>query len=287
MNRIFTLSAALLVAASSFAQTYNLFPSADGWLWFNNPDTISKYVGKINETDYRADNSAAAKLVQLVYADQMPDYPESIADPNIPGAGTDGETGSEGSTTGALMLMPSSRSGTLNGGGFVLALPACATLSIDFSCNSRSMIRFLATANAAAPMSNVSPNYALESADGWKVISARFATVFSARPKGRNLWEGIEKLSNGNDQVTIQSEKPIYFWLQSGTADTIYIHGIKVTTPSPITTSIGAVQTENAAASAQLYSLDGRHLGALDPKAQPNQGVYIVRRGTKSQKVAF
>lgn len=281
MKKIFTLAVTMLAALSASADSFNLFPAYDGWLCFNSQNVINSYVGIINEDDYLVD--ATGKIVQMVYADQMPDYPPTEADPDIVGAGTDGEIGSEGSVSGALILQPASAVATINGGGFVLALPSCSTLSIDYSSNSRVMARIVATTNPNAPMGNVSSSYELDSDKGWKVISAKYASVFSRLPAGHGQWTGIEKLSNGSDEVTIQSDKPIYVWFQNATRDTVYVHGVKVTTPKQETAGVAGVQVSHKGAT-EVYGIDGVRLGT-DALSGRRHGIFVVRKDGNVRKV--
>lgn len=214
-----------------------LFEASDldenGWIWFDTAEKIEKYIGVINETDYVVDPEG--KPIQLVYADIMPDYPASEASAEFVGAGTDGETGSEGSRTGAIMLQPSSGAMSINGGGFVVCMPSCYAYDICYSSNSKVMTRLVATTNADAPMNNCLAECTLDSEAGWRVISAIYASIFKRLPDGINNWEGLEKLNNNTEPIaTIQSEDPIYVWFQSATPDTIYIHGIRVETKEPI-----------------------------------------------------
>lgn len=282
MKKIFTLAVAIFAAMSVSADDFNLFPTTDGWLYFNTQENIDRYFGIINETDYLVDPNG--KIVQGVYADQNPDYPATEADPEIPGAGDDAETGSAGSTTGAIILQPAAGFGNVNGGGIVLNLPSCSTLGIDYSSNSKVLLRVVATTNANAPMSNVNSNYDLNSDKGWKIISARYATVFRSLPSGHHQWTGIEEQNNGSDDVTIQSDKPIYVWIQNATRDTVYIHGIKVTTPKQETTGVKGIKAYNSNNGAEVYTIDGKNLGN-NINAIRNHGIYIVRENGKARKV--
>lgn len=283
MKKFFFFAASVLATLQAGAQDYNFFPSSDGWLWFNTQQNIDTYVGLIDETNYKVEGGADAKIVQMVYADQAPDYPATVADINIVGAGTDGETGSAGSTTGALVLQPASASMTPNGGGFVLALPSCSKLTIDYSSNSRVMFRLLATTNASADMSKAAATNDLSSAAGWKIISAAYMSVFKRLPSGHNQFS-LEGLNNGSDATTIKSEEPIYVWFQSGTNDTIYIHGVYVATPKKETTGISDALTGTSDVPAEVFTIDGRSLGNTS-QADLKRGVYVIRRGNKSNKV--
>lgn len=213
-----------------------LFEASDldenGWIWFDTAEKIEKYIGVINETDYLVDPNG--KPIQLVYADIYPDYPASDASAEFVGAGTDGETGSEGSRTGAIMLQPSSGS-NIDGGGFVVCMPSCHSYAICYSSNSKVMARILATTNVKSAMSQWNAEGSIDNEDGWRVISATYTTIFKRLPAGINTWDGLEELNNGYEpKVTMKSNDPIYAWFQNGTKDTVYIHGIKVETKEPI-----------------------------------------------------
>lgn len=281
MKKIFALALAMFLALSVSAESFNLFPTSDGWLYFNTQNVINSYVGIVNEDDYLV--NANGKIVQMVYADQMPDYPPTEADADVVGAGSDGEMGSDGSVAGALILQPASAVGSVNGGGFVLALPSCSTLSIDYSSNSKVMARIVATTNPNAPMANASSSYDLDSDNGWKVISAKYASVFSRLPAGHGQWTGIEKLSNGSDGVTVQSDKPIYVWFQNATRDTVYIHGVMVTTPRQETAGVAGVQVSHGSAT-EVYGIDGVRLGA-DALSGRRHGIFVVRKDGVVRKV--
>lgn len=290
MRKIALLTMALVafMATSAQAQEYNMFGAsdvdADGWLWFDTQAKIDKYIGNIDETNYKVDGNG--KLIQTVYADQMPDYPASEVSPEFVGAGTDGETGSEGSRTGAIMLQPSSASMTANGGGFVVCMPSCATFSICLSSNSKIMGRILATKNVAADMGQASPTTDLTASTGWKIVNASYMTIFKTLGRGIKTWTGIENLDNGTDEVTIKSDEPIYVWFQSATHDTVYIHGIKVTTPKAEKTGINTLTSNVSSANKEIYSIDGsRIVNGADERAL-RKGVYIIRTKEGTRKVA-
>ena len=290
MRKIARLTLALLAFAATCAQAqeYNMFGAsdvdADGWLWFDTQAKIDKYIGNIDETNYKVDGNG--KLIQTVYADQMPDYPASEVSPDFVGAGTDGETGSEGSRTGAIMLQPSSASMTANGGGFVVCMPSCATFSICLSSNSKIMGRILATKNVAADMGQASPTTDLTASTGWKIVNASYMTIFKTLGRGIKTWTGIEDLDNGTDEVTIKSDEPIYVWFQSATHDTVYIHGIKVTTPKAEKTGINTLTSNVSSANKEIYSIDGSRIANGADERALRKGVYIIRTKEGTRKVA-
>lgn len=287
MKKFFTLSFCLLATIVATAQTNgrNLFHEADidedGWLWFDSAEKIEKYIGVINETDYLVDPEG--KPIQLVYADIFPDYPASEAYEDVDGAGIDGEIGSEGSRTGAIVLQPSSGAGNVNGGGFVVCMPSCYSYSICYSCNSRVMTRLVATSNANAPMSNSLGECELNSDKGWRVISAAYASLFKRLPSGIGTWDGLEKLSNGYEPVVmLQSNKAIYIWFQNATPDDVYIHGIKAITQETGAAGIGNVDSEGNGLQ-EIYTIDGRKVDS--DLAKSSKGVYIITEQGKTRKV--
>ena len=286
MKKLFTLSLLLCAATIAIAQTSgrNLFDASDidenGWIWFDTAEKIDKYIGVINETDYVVDPEG--KPIQLVYADIFPDYPASEVSEEFIGAGTDGETGSEGSRTGAIMLQPSSGS-NIDGGGFIVRMPSCYSYAICYSSNSKVMARILATTNDKSAMSQWHAEGSIDNENGWRVISATYTTIFKRLPAGINKWEGLEELNNGYEPiVTMQSNEPINVWFQNGTRDTVYIHGMKVITqeedPSEIV-KIDALQKNGQ----EVYTMDGRRVN--NSFADVNKGLYIVTEQGRTRKV--
>jgi hypothetical protein len=289
MKKIFTLAVALTSLCATNAEEYNVFPGKDGWLMFNSESVIDKYVGVINETDYKAESrDGKAKMIQLAYSDVYPDYPASEADVDVVGAGTDGELEGEGALTGALVLAPASGNMQTNGGGFIVYMPSCSTYTIKYSCTNSVYCRILATTNPDAPMSATSADYALDSSTGWKVISAKYSTMFKRLPYGLNDFSEIETLSNGSDEVTIKSDKPIYVWFQSLTARNIYIHGIKVTTTNADDAAgVGSITADSVVDGPKaVYTIDGKSVGNVEDLSTLGKGLYIVKQGNKATKVA-
>lgn len=281
--RFLAVACCMMSAFASSAQTeYNLFPSsvvdADGWIWFDTKEKIDRYIGVIDETNFKVDPNG--KLIQLVYADIMPDYPPSEASADFVGAGKDAEIGSEGCRTGGMKLQPSSAAMTLNGGGFIVRMPSCSTFSLCYSCTSKVMARIVASTNDNASMADCNSSYALDYDRGWKIINATYTSVFKRLPSGINLWSGIEKLNNGSDNVTIVSETPINVWFQSGTKDDIFIHGIKVTTPKQETAGIADITMPEGVSA--VYTIDGKKLSDADAC---RKGVYIFYTGGKARKI--
>ena len=293
---IYTLTCALACAFNVHAQEYNLFPAsdvdADGWLWFDTQEKIDKYVGLCDEENYRVDPNG--KPIQLIYADIMPDYPQSTADPYWIGAGEGGEIGAAGSRTGALKLAASSSNMEPKGGGFVVLMPSCTTYSICLSREGKTCVRMMASKDITESFTN------------YDVISATYATVFKPLFRGGiYTWTGIETLDNGNDGAyTLKGDQPVYAYFQSLTADPIYIHGIRVTTPTNSTVGIkeatantthiffeGKRVVLNEPANIAVYSADGR----LANSCYGNEidltglakGIYTVKAGQSARKIVI
>ena len=293
---ITTLFLGLAVALGAQAQEYNLFYDVDedGWLWFDSQEKIDKYVGLCDENNYCVDPNG--KPIQLVYADVMPDYQASTADPTFVGAGAEGVIGAEGARTGALIIAASSQLGEPKGGGFVVCMPSCTSYSICLSREGQTCVRMMATKDVNTKFTN------------YDVISGKYALPgFSPLFRGGIFtWTGIETLDNGNDGAyTLQTNQPIYAYFQSATADPIYIHGIRVTTPTNSTLSVRDVTAKqqnriffegnrvvlNEPADIRVYSADGllmnaaTHADRMDLSNMP-KGIYIVKAGDATRKLA-
>lgn len=290
---IYTLTCALACVFNAHAQEYNLFPAsdidADGWLWFDTQEKIDKYVGICDEENYKVDPNG--KPIQLIYADIMPDYPMSTADPYWIGAGKGGEIGAAGSRTGALIIAGSSSLMGTNGGGFVVLMPSCSTYSICMSREGSTFLRMRASKDINTNFTNY---------DAIKAYA--FLPLFSS---GIYTWEGIEKLDNGyDDGYTLQSDQPIYAYFQSMTSDPIYIHGIRVTTPTNSTVGIKETTTNtthiffegkrvvlNEPANIYVYSIDGRLVansyGNEMDLSGLTKGIYTVKAGQSTRKMVI
>ncbi len=303
---ITTLFLGLACAMSAQAQEYNLFYDVDedGWLWFDSQEKIDKYVGNCDEVNYCVDPNG--KPIQLVYADIMPDYPAATADPDFIGVGADGEDyGTEGYLTGALVLPGSSSLMSTNGGGFVVCMPSCTTYSICLSSGYSVQCRMLASRDVSASFANVntgSSNFI----DGFYTNCAAYSMFNRLCDPGIYTWTGIETLNGGYDNPdVIQGNEPVYAYFQNNRNQEVYIHGIRVTTP---TNSMLAVrdatakqqQTHiflengrvvlNEPADIRLYNAggllvkDATHTSSMDLSTLPG-GIYIVRAGDAVRKV--
>lgn len=272
MKKNYLAWALLLSAIGVQAQEYNLFPAsvvdADGWLWFNSQEIVDQYIGVCNENDYKVDPEG--KIIQMIYADQVPSYPSTTVDPDAIGYGKGGELGADGYKKGAIILPAASALGSTNGGGIALCLPSCSTLSMNVSCNGMISCRLLSTDKIETAFTD----YGVRQV--YLVPFKKFAGA------GNTSVNGLETKTNGNDNITIKSDKPVYVYFQNNTKGEVYIHGIKVTTPKQETTGIANIQTQGTAAQ-EVYTIDGVKVGNT-LKGQ-KQGLYIVKQGNNIKKV--
>ena len=289
MKKIFTLvSLSLIYVVTAGAQTFNLFPNEDvdanGWLWFDTAEKISKYVGLCDEDNYTVDPNG--KVVQMAFANITPDYPETIASADAIGVGTDSEFGSEGAIKGAVIMAPSSAQMTANGGVIILNLPSCSSIGLYLSSEYSMMGRTL----MLTPGKDMSIDDSPAGADSWtgstKVIYTR-ATVFGKLSNaGHFKWETAATQNNGNNtDVTFVSDNAVYFGLQNCNRYPIYVHGIKVTTPKQETLGVKGIAAVTDDDMARVYSLDGKYMGLRDADKNLAKGIYVVKHGDKTRKV--
>lgn len=285
MKKIFTLAMFALAAMSATAQDVNLFDAedvdADGWLWLNTEAKIAKYVGLIDEDNYTVNPNG--KPIQMAFANIMPDYPETYADPEVYGVDTEGYTIMDADVKkdeiiqGAIVLAPASAQMSTNGGCLVLNLPACASINLILSSEARMLVRTL----MLTPGKDMSVD---DSSDqNWtgstKAICSKASVFNSIHGAGQYKWEGIESLNNGFDRsVTFKSESPVYFAFQNCNKYAVYVHAIKVLTASSGTPSgISAVAADGGVS--EVYSLDGRR------QSQAVRGLNIVRQNGQVRKI--
>lgn len=220
MKKFYFMMALILCAMSATAQNYNLFSASDidkdGWLWFDTQAKVDKYVGTCDEENYKADPNG--KKIQMVYADQVPAYPPTTVNPDEIGYGKGGEVGTEGYKKGAIILAPASALLQPNGGGILIMMPSCSELSINVSCESKVGMQLCSTTD----INTVFTNY--EVRGGWSAMFGAFAQA------GNSTVKGLETKTNGNDNITIKSDKPVYVYFRNNTTKEVYIHGIRVIT---------------------------------------------------------
>lgn len=220
MKKFYFMMALILCAMSATAQNYNLFSASDidkdGWLWFDTQAKVEKYVGICDEENYKADPNG--KKIQMIYADQLPAYPQTTVDPDAIGYGKGGELKAEGYKKGAIILAPASAIGATNGGGILIMMPSCSELSINVSCEGMVNCRLLSSADV---------NTAFGDYGVRQVYLAPFKKFAGA---GNTSVKGLETKTNGNDNITIKSDKPVYAYFENNTKGEVYIHGIRVIT---------------------------------------------------------
>ena len=215
----------------------------------------------------------------MAFANVTPDYPETVADPDVWGVGTDGNYDTEGAKKGAIVIAPASAQMSANGGCFILNLPSCSTISLYLSSEASMLMQTL----------KLDPAYAIDDngSDGTgntKVIYAR-ATVFGKlHAAGQYQWEGAATANNGNNPgVTFVSDSNVYFALRNCHRYPVYVHGVKVTTPTPASTGITDITNVKKNSVEGVYTVDGQYVGR-DMKSQP-KGVYVVKTSNGTQKV--
>lgn len=281
MRKTFTLMLlSLLCMMTANAQEYNLFPAADvdanGWLWFDTQEKIDKYVGLCNEDDYTVDPNG--KIIQMAFANITPDYPETTADPDAYGVGIDAEYDTEGAKKGAIIIAPAAAQMNTNGGCLILNLPSCSTISLYLSSEARMLMQTL----------KLDPSYAIDDngSDGTgntKVIYSKASVFSQLHAAGHYEWEGVATANNGNNSgINFVSENNVYFALRNCHKYPVYVHGIKITTPKQEVTSITDITNVDENANEVFYSVDGKMIGKRQNIQQ--KGVYIVKKGSKTQK---
>lgn len=220
MKKFYFMMALILCAMSATAQNYNLFSASDidkdGWLWFDTQAKVEKYVGICDEENYKADPNG--KKIQMIYANQLPTYPQTTVDPDAIGYGKGGELKAEGYKKGAIILPAASAIGATNGGGILIMMPSCSELSINVSCEGMVNCRLLSSADV---------NTAFGDYGVRQVYLAPFKKFAGA---GNTSVKGLETKTNGNDNITIKSDKPVYAYFENNTKGDVYIHGIRVIT---------------------------------------------------------
>lgn len=220
MKKFYFMMALILCAMSATAQNYNLFSASDidkdGWLWFDTQAKVEKYVGICDEENYKADPNG--KKIQMIYADQVPAYPQTTVDPDAIGYGKGGELKAEGYKKGAIILPAASAIGATNGGGILIMMPSCSELSINVSCEGKVTCRLLSSADVNTAFGD------------YGVRQAYIIGFKNFAGAGNTTVKGLESLTSGNDEITIKSDKPVYAYFQNTTKGDVYIHGIRVIT---------------------------------------------------------
>ncbi len=120
---------------------------------------------------------------------------------------------------------------------------------------------------------------------------------------GIYTWTGIEELDNGfDDGIKLKGNEPVYAYFQNNRNQLVYIHGIRVTTPTNSTVNISETKQESSriflegnrvvlheAAPIKVFNMCGtavvsKFTDRLDLKGLPT-GIYIVKAGERTRKV--
>lgn len=270
MKKTLLLLSMFATALCANAQA-NLFDPADvdseGWLWFDTAEKIEKYVGLCDEDNYCLDPNG--KPIQLVYADQMPDYPAAVADAEMYGIGSDGyqygEIPEEGglpmgmdAIKGSIMLPPSSANLTYNGGGLAVVMPSCKEFSIKASSEASFYLRFLCSKE------NDSHFYDINTGEQYvehKWANIKVYSMFGAPSLGQKTFTGIETMQNGFYDFTIKSDDPRYVYITHGRKYPVYIHAIRVIVNGEAD-GISEVHSSSVSLAKNSYNLMGQRIGA-------------------------
>lgn len=292
MKKFSTLFLGLACAIGMQAQEYNLFADvdADGWLWFDSQEKIDKYVGICDEDNYKVNPNG--KPIQLVYADIMAEnYPASTSDAYLIGAGAEGVIGGEGYRTGGLSIPGASSFAGTNGGGFVVLMPSCTDYSICMSCEGQARVRIMKSHDANTNFNEYTP-----------IKSYPLAALFNS---GIYTWANVEEEYTGGDEtLKLKGNVPVNAFFRNMNKTTpIYIHGIRVTTPTNSTVNIketvapksriffeGNRVVLNEATDIKVYNANGllmnaAHTDRMDLSNMP-KGIYIVKAGDAIRKLA-
>lgn len=292
----------LSIAAVSFAlgvyaddEVYNFFDPEDcdeaGWLWLDSQEKIDKYVGDLS----------SGKKILLVPADYEIDDPEfpgetiplvSVADPNVKGYNTLGVEGGEGAKVGGIILPPSVWGDWWDdmGGGFMVAMPDCASFEVYMSQKDADVYTELDGAL-------IETNNPADCKYIWDYCY------------DYNLWEYVplsaeyvatDVLTNEEYKYTYggtldEPEETVYqiygakdcggrtaYYMNYGESCDLIIHGLKVFTYTDVSsdTAVKGIEADEAAAPV-YFNLQGVKV------ANPDKGIFIVKEGNKARKVVL
>lgn len=272
---LLTLAAIAAFTAANAQTTYNYFDpkdcDADGWLWFDTQEKIEKYVGFQGVGE-----NPKIILLSATYEDENGEYAEPYGDATFKGWNAEGVQGGEGSKTGAIVLSPGSKKGSMspNGGGMMLHLPDCAEFSL-----------FLSTEEA--------PLYlGLRGGAGWiepvdyieiKTYCNAFFMKLPLADTTQYQWDNIQDLEDGDQTFCIKSPagEKVTAGIINNEAAPLLIQGIRLFTYTQNYEGDTAVEgveiSDNAPA--VYYNLQGVQVKGDQP------GIYICRQGNKTSKV--
>jgi len=284
MKRVLLTFAAIAAMVSANAQTtYNYFDpadcDADGWLWFDTQEKIDKYVGLQSLPD---DPNPKIMLLAATYENADFEFPEPYTDPAIKGYNAEGVQGGEGSWTGAIVLCggTTNRGSTdPNGGAIFLQLPDCAEFALALSQEYNSI------------------QIGLRGAKDWKedvdanVIRTYFNMGIFGKPLAKEYqfrWLNIQDVENTLDVSCHKIQSPagekVSAFVRQNCDVPLLIHGIKVFTYTDngygsSGSGVADIEIGNSNAPVEYFNMQGVKV------ANPENGLYIRRQGTKVEKI--
>lgn len=294
MKKIFTLTAALLIAVAAGAQTKNYFVGEnvnDGWLYFNSQAVLDNHVGMADDDIgmLRSEDDPEFRSIQLV-GQSKGDYKSSWTDL------TSGLPNGDFTEYGALVLAEATSSGAFDGGGVAIKLPALSTLSFTYFSPNKAQYDLIGTYDPfkKEDMQARTDVATFDDPATWRIVYSEVIILWSGgAPAGYNTLTGQETKTNNFEPVmTIQSDKPMWLWIRNRGDKPLYIHGIKITVPSsaetltikgqvPTGISTVAGNTDNTI---EVYTIDGQNLGKRTSLDGLSRGTYIVKQGGKVRK---
>lgn len=297
-----TITSLFVMLACAFgaqAQT-NTFPfdAADldenGWLWFDTPEKIEKYVG-VSEDGKLDPNGKIFQMISTESAsDVKPPFNQTFASDTISGFGDPHNEGKD-IKKGAIVLHKGTENGKYNNGGAVLInLPSCKSMSMVLSCESSAQLYLSGSNDAAADTSAYSVVY--------QPAPAIFPPGFFNALFVCNIytWSDLQTLNNNEaTEFTLASKEPVYALLQDAGLAPVYIHGVRIVTEQAtgiqdITANDiqfdGQKVTLSAPTRISVYTIDGSLIssvyGSEANLSGLTKGIYLVKAGSATQKVA-
>ncbi len=219
---------------------------SNGWLWFDTPEKINRYVG------------FEGKLIQLIpatYENADGENPEPYASATVVGAGTDGEIGTTGSRTGGIVLCESSGINQQTGGGILLNLPSCTDMALSLSSSKYMLGALYAGEGVQEPIDL-----------GLVVAKAAAPFLYLSKSYVYTL-SNMAEIANANTGNTIKSDNAVTVLFRNCQKEQLIIHGIKVMVKD--VNGIKNVQVNNNSDDAPYYTIDGVKV------EHPVRGIYI------------
>lgn len=289
----------LACAFSAQAQTSYPFDAADvdenGWLWFDTPEKIDKYVGVSKDGKLDPDG----KIFQLITTESAsgvkPPFNETFASDTISGFGDPHNAGTD-IRKGAIVLHQATENGKFNNGGAVLInLPSCKNINMVLSCESSAQLYLSGSKDATADTSTYTIVYQPEAA---VFPPGFFIPLFTCNIYN---WNDLQTFNNkGATDFTLASKEPVFALLQVAGLLPVYIHGIRIQTEQ--STGIQELTSEkilfdgqnvslNNPARISVYHIDGscvlsEYTDQVNLSGLP-KGLYLVKAGQATQKIVI